>query len=49
MCGGRVEALQKLLGHSSIRETMVYVHIVDSVMDTQIFNMDKLIIKNPLL
>jgi prepilin-type processing-associated H-X9-DG protein len=49
MCGGRVEALQKLLGHSSIRETMVYVHIVDSVMDTQIFNMDKLIIKKPLL
>jgi prepilin-type processing-associated H-X9-DG protein len=48
MCGGRVEALQKLLGHSSIRETMVYVHIVDSVLDSQIFNMDNLITKKPL-
>lgn len=48
ICGGRVENLQKLLGHSSIRETMVYVHIVDSIIDTQIFNMDNLIIKKPL-
>lgn len=48
MCGGRVETLQKLLGHSSIRETMVYVHIVDSVLESQIFNMDNLIIKKPL-
>ena len=29
--GGRVENLQKILGHSSIRETMIYVHIVDSI------------------
>lgn len=48
ICGGRVEVLQKLLGHSSIRETMVYVHIVDSIVDTQIFNLDNLIIKKPL-
>lgn len=48
ICGGRVEVLQKLLGHSSIRETMVYVHIVDSILDTQIFNMDNLITKKPL-
>jgi site-specific recombinase XerD len=48
ICGGRVEVLQKLLGHSSIRETMVYVHIADSILDTQIFNMDNLIIKKPL-
>lgn len=49
ICGGRVEVLQKLLGHSSIRETMVYVHIVDSIVDTQIFNLDNLITKKPLL
>jgi site-specific recombinase XerD len=48
ICGGRVEVLQKLLGHSSIRETMVYVHIVDSIVDTQIFNLDNLINKKPL-
>lgn len=48
ICGGRVEVLQKLLGHSSIRETMVYVHIVDSIVDTQIFNLDNLITKKPL-
>ena len=48
ICGGRVEVLQKLLGHYSIRETMVYVHIVDSIVDTQIFNLDNLITKKPL-
>lgn len=43
--GGRVEVLQKVLGHSKIDETMIYVHIADSVTNEQIFNMDN-IIKN---
>ncbi|AXT63092.1 site-specific integrase [Aquimarina sp. AD10] len=34
--GGRVENLQKLLGHSEIKETMIYVHIVEQIMDDQI-------------
>lgn len=41
--GGRVEHLQKLLGHSNVRETMVYVHIVESITDTQVHNMDNLL------
>ncbi len=41
--GGRVENLQKLLGHSAIKETMVYVHIVDSVMNTEIDNMSDML------
>ncbi len=28
--GGKVQDLQKILGHSKITETMIYVHIVDS-------------------
>ncbi|PXX96925.1 site-specific integrase [Marinifilum breve] len=46
LTGGRVEVLQKLLGHSNIRETMIYVHITDSIMDEQIVNLDT-IIKEP--
>lgn len=38
--GGRVEVLQKILGHSKIEDTMIYVHIVDEVMNVQIDNMD---------
>lgn len=41
--GGRVEVLQKLLGHSEIKETMVYVHVVDDIINDQIFLMDKTI------
>lgn len=41
--GGRVEVLQKILGHSKIDETMIYVHIAESVTNVQIFNMDKII------
>ncbi|MCG8857448.1 site-specific integrase [Tenacibaculum finnmarkense] len=41
--GGRVENLQKLLGHSSINETMIYVHIVDAVLNDEITNLDDLI------
>jgi site-specific recombinase XerD len=43
LCGGQAEVLQKLLGHSDMRETMVYVHIAQSVMDDQIFRLDNLI------
>ncbi len=41
--GGRIENLQKILGHSNIRETMIYVHIVDSIMNEEINNMDDII------
>lgn len=42
--GGKVEHLQKLLGHSDINETMIYVHIVDSMTETQIHSMDQLLV-----
>jgi site-specific recombinase XerD len=42
ICGGRVEHLQKLLAHSKIEETMIYVHIVEQITDTQILNMDSI-------
>lgn len=48
LCKGRVEHLQKILGHSKIEETMVYVHIVESVTDSQIHSMDDILIKKPL-
>lgn len=41
--GGRVEVLQKLLGHSKITETMIYVHIVESISDDQIHQMDEML------
>ncbi len=41
--GGRVEHLQKILGHSKITDTMIYVHIVDQITDVQIMNMDEII------
>lgn len=43
LAGGRVEHLQKLLGHSKIEETMIYVHIVESITDKQIHNMDEIL------
>jgi site-specific recombinase XerD len=48
ICGGRVEDLQILLGHSQIRETMDYVHIVKSITDKQIHNMNDILKKKPL-
>lgn len=48
ICNGRVEHLQKLLGHSKIEQTMDYVHIVDSLTDKQIINMDDILNKKPL-
>lgn len=41
--GGRVENLQKILGHSNIRETMIYVHIVDAIMNNEMNNLDDII------
>lgn len=42
--GGNVTVLQKLLGHSKIEDTMIYVHIAESITDIQVFNMDNIII-----
>ncbi len=47
ICGGRVEHLQKILGHSKIEDTMVYVHIVESITNIQIHNLDEIL--NPSL
>lgn len=44
--GGRVEVLQKLLGHSSIDMTMKYVHVVQDVMNEQIMFLDRIIMKD---
>jgi integrase/recombinase XerD len=43
MQGGRVEHLQKLLAHSKIDETMIYVHIVEQITNLQIHNMDEIL------
>jgi len=48
IAGGRVEVLQKILGHSKIDETMIYVHIVESIKNDQIFNMDEILSEKPL-
>jgi len=40
--GGKVEMLQKLLGHSSINQTMDYVHILQSEANKEIFLLDNL-------
>lgn len=41
--GGKVEVLQKILGHSKITQTMVYVHIVQQELDRGMEIMDNLI------
>lgn len=43
--GGKVEVLQELLGHSSITETMGYVHIVQEEQDREMMLMDNLVVK----
>ncbi|MBC7642199.1 MAG: site-specific integrase [Flavobacterium sp.] len=40
--GGQVEKLQKLLGHSDIKQTMIYVHIVQADANKEIFLLDDL-------
>jgi site-specific recombinase XerD len=39
---GKVEHLQKLLGHSKIETTMIYVHILAEEANAQIHNLDNL-------
>ncbi|UOX32438.1 site-specific integrase [Flavobacterium sediminilitoris] len=46
--GGRIEVLQKILGHSKIEETMIYVHIVESISNEQMFNLDDILNINAL-
>lgn len=41
--GGNVTVLQKLLGHSKIEDTMIYVHIAESVTDIEILNLDTIL------
>ncbi|WP_278035921.1 tyrosine-type recombinase/integrase [Flavobacterium nitratireducens] len=40
--GGQVEKLQKLLGHSDISQTMIYVHIVQADANKEVFLLDNL-------
>lgn len=40
--GGRVEVLQRLLAHSSIRDTMNYVHVVDEDINKEIYLLDNM-------
>lgn len=42
MQGGDVVALQQYLGHSNIRETMIYVHIAKSYTDKEIMKLDEI-------
>lgn len=41
--GGDVVNLQRLLGHSDIKQTMVYVHIVNDITDKQVDLLDEII------
>lgn len=40
--GGKVEQLQRLLGHNNIRETMIYVHVVEQEQDESVMVLDNL-------
>ncbi|MFV8268482.1 tyrosine-type recombinase/integrase [Flavobacterium sp. GT2N3] len=48
ICKGRIEHLQKLLGHTDIKQTMIYSHIVESITDKQIHNMNDILKTKPL-
>lgn len=41
--GGKVENLQKLLGHSCITETMIYSHIIEAEANKEMFFLDDLL------
>ncbi len=41
--GGGIMQLKGMLGHSQMKETMVYAHIVDAVTDEQIHLLDKIL------
>ena len=40
--GGNIEVLQTLLGHSSLKQTMIYAHVVDKRRETQMANFNNL-------
>ena len=42
--GGDVVNLQKVLGHANIKETMIYVHLVRSITDSQVALLDKILV-----
>lgn len=48
LSGGNVVNLQKLMGHSKIEETMIYVHIVESLQEKEIMSMDEILEKKPI-
>ncbi|WP_179944160.1 site-specific integrase [Nonlabens tegetincola] len=41
--GGNVAKLQKLLGHSNIKQTIKYVHVADNLMEKDILNLDNIL------
>jgi integrase len=41
--GGKVEKLQRLLGHKTIEQTMIYVHIVQADANAEIYLLDNLL------
>ena len=43
IAGGQLQNLQKILGHSKIETTMVYSHVVDSLMDSEIGYLDNIV------
>ena len=43
VAGGQLRNLQKLMGHSKISTTMRYAHVVDSLMNIEIDNLDYII------
>ena len=40
--GGNIEVLQTLMGHGSLKQTMIYTHVVDKRREDQVDNFDKL-------
>ena len=38
--GGKVEKLQRLLGHTDIKQTMIYAHIVQADANSEILLLD---------
>lgn len=44
--GGNIEVLQTLLGHSSLKQTMIYAHVVDKRRETQMDNFNNLFVED---
>ena len=47
--GGQIQNLQKLLNHSKIETTMIYTHVVDSLMNDELKLMDGILNNNDLI